>query len=179
MFATTLPDASSPATDPKSSDGISRAFSNCLRASSWMSPAICGSELSISGMGGICITDLLATRLHTPAGAGHRGRAPGTVRYLHGEHHKKLGKAGEPGHVHENHPRLWPGGRWMSALIILGCDPGIDPALAIAFAHGRPDIQLAGITTVAGNVGLAQTTANALAVCEVIGAGQKIGSAHV
>src|ERR1035441_1844150 len=157
MFATTLPDASSPATDPKSSDGISRAFSNCLRASSWVSPAICGSELSISGMGGICITDLLATRLHTPAGAGHRGRAPGTVRYLHGEHHKKRGRLGSLD---------------MSTKIILDCDPGIDDALAIAFAHGHPDIELAGITTVAGNVGLAQTTANALAVCEFIGAGQ-------
>jgi len=59
----------------------------------------------------------------------------------------------------------------MSTKIILDCDPGIDDALAIAFAHGHPDIELAGITTVAGNVGLTKTTANALAVCEFIGAG--------
>jgi purine nucleosidase len=58
----------------------------------------------------------------------------------------------------------------MSTPIILDCDPGIDDALAITFAHGHPDIELLGITTVAGNVGLAQTTANALAVCEFIGA---------
>jgi len=58
----------------------------------------------------------------------------------------------------------------MSTPIILDCDPGIDDALAIAFAHGHPGIDLVGITTVAGNVGLAQTTANALAVCEFIGA---------
>ena len=58
----------------------------------------------------------------------------------------------------------------MPTTIILDCDPGIDDALAIAFAHGHPDIDLAGITTVAGNVGLAKTTANALAVCEFIGA---------
>ena len=58
----------------------------------------------------------------------------------------------------------------MPTTIILDCDPGIDDALAIAFAHGHPDIELAGITTVAGNVGLAKTTANALAVCEFIGA---------
>ena len=58
----------------------------------------------------------------------------------------------------------------MSTRIILDCDPGIDDALAIAFAHGHPDIELAGITTVAGNVGLAKTTVNALAVCEFIGA---------
>jgi purine nucleosidase len=58
----------------------------------------------------------------------------------------------------------------MSTKIILDCDPGIDDALAIAFAHGHPGIELTGITTVAGNVGLAKTTANALAVCEFIGA---------
>jgi purine nucleosidase len=58
----------------------------------------------------------------------------------------------------------------MPTKIILDCDPGIDDALAIAFAHGHPDIELAGLTTVAGNVGLAKTTANALAVCEFIGA---------
>jgi len=58
----------------------------------------------------------------------------------------------------------------VSTRIILDCDPGIDDALAIVFAHGHPGIELVGITTVAGNVGLAKTTANALAVCEVIGA---------
>jgi purine nucleosidase len=58
----------------------------------------------------------------------------------------------------------------MSTKIVLDCDPGIDDALAIAFAHGHPGIELTGITTVAGNVGLAKTTANALAVCEFIGA---------
>ena len=59
----------------------------------------------------------------------------------------------------------------MATPIILDCDPGVDDALAIAFAHGHPGIDLLGITTVAGNVGLAKTTANALAVCEYIGAG--------
>jgi len=58
----------------------------------------------------------------------------------------------------------------MATRIILDCDPGIDDALAIAFAHGHPGLELVGITTVAGNVGLARTTANALAVCEFIGA---------
>ncbi len=57
----------------------------------------------------------------------------------------------------------------MATRIILDCDPGIDDALAIAFAHGHPGIDLVGITTVAGNVGLAKTTANALAVCEFTG----------
>jgi purine nucleosidase len=58
----------------------------------------------------------------------------------------------------------------MSATIILDCDPGIDDALAIAFATGYPGIELAGITTVAGNVALPKTTANALAVTEFVGA---------
>ena len=58
----------------------------------------------------------------------------------------------------------------MATKIILDCDPGIDDALAIAFAHGNPDITLLGLTTVAGNVGLSRTTENALAVCEFIGA---------
>src|SRR2546421_5237547 len=81
-------------------------------------------------------------RLHTRAQAGHGG-APTSVPVPY---------------------------RDMATRIILDCDPGIDDALAIAFAHGHPDIELVGITTVAGNVGLAKTTANALAVCEFIGA---------
>jgi len=59
----------------------------------------------------------------------------------------------------------------MSTSIILDCDPGIDDALAIAFAAASPEVDLAGITTVAGNVGLAKTTANALAVASFVGAG--------
>jgi purine nucleosidase len=53
--------------------------------------------------------------------------------------------------------------------VILDCDPGIDDALAIAFACGHPDLDLRGVTTVAGNVGLALTTANALSVLEFAG----------
>jgi purine nucleosidase len=55
--------------------------------------------------------------------------------------------------------------------IILDCDPGIDDALAIAFAAGCPDLDLLGITTVAGNVGLPLTTANAQRVAEFVGIG--------
>jgi purine nucleosidase len=54
----------------------------------------------------------------------------------------------------------------MPKKIILDCDPGVDDALAIAYAIGSPEIDLVGITTVAGNVGLAKTTANAIRVCE-------------
>ena len=48
--------------------------------------------------------------------------------------------------------------------VIIDCDPGIDDALALVFAHGHPDLEVRGITTVAGNVDLDQTTANALRV---------------
>lgn len=58
----------------------------------------------------------------------------------------------------------------MSTKIILDCDPGVDDALAIAFAHGHAGIDLVGITTVAGNVSLDKTTRNAMAVTEFVGA---------
>jgi purine nucleosidase len=53
--------------------------------------------------------------------------------------------------------------------LILDCDPGIDDACAIAFACGHPGLDLRGVATVAGNVGLTQTTANALSVLEFAG----------
>jgi purine nucleosidase len=53
--------------------------------------------------------------------------------------------------------------------IIIDCDPGIDDALALVFAHGHADLDLLGITTVAGNVGLGTTTANALAIRDYVG----------
>jgi purine nucleosidase len=55
--------------------------------------------------------------------------------------------------------------------IILDCDPGIDDALAIAFAAGCPDLDLLGLTSVAGNVGLDLTTSNAQRVSEFVGIG--------
>ncbi len=53
--------------------------------------------------------------------------------------------------------------------IIIDCDPGIDDALALVFAHGSPGLRLRGVTTVAGNVPLEMTTANALRVADFIG----------
>jgi purine nucleosidase len=54
--------------------------------------------------------------------------------------------------------------------IILDCDPGVDDAMAIVYALGAPELDLAGITTVAGNVSLAKTTSNALRICHFLGA---------
>lgn len=51
--------------------------------------------------------------------------------------------------------------------VIVDCDPGHDDAIALMLAHRHADV--AGITTVAGNAGLAATTANALAVAALLG----------
>ncbi len=54
--------------------------------------------------------------------------------------------------------------------IIIDTDPGQDDAVAILLALGSPeDIDLLGITTVAGNVPLALTQKNARITCEVAG----------
>lgn len=53
--------------------------------------------------------------------------------------------------------------------VIIDCDPGIDDALALVFAYGHPDLEIRGITTVAGNVDLGKTTANALRVRDYVG----------
>ena len=55
------------------------------------------------------------------------------------------------------------------ARVILDCDPGIDDALAIVFACGHPGLDLAGVTTVSGNVDLDKVTGNALSVLELAG----------
>ena len=56
----------------------------------------------------------------------------------------------------------------MPKKILLDCDPGLDDALALLLAHGDPDIELKGVTTVGGNVGLPRTTRNALALREYL-----------
>lgn len=52
--------------------------------------------------------------------------------------------------------------------VVLDCDPGHDDALAIMLAVADPRIDLRGVTTVAGNVGLANTTENALRVLDMV-----------
>lgn len=50
--------------------------------------------------------------------------------------------------------------------IILDCDPGHDDAVAIMLAAQAPNLELLGISTVAGNQTLAKTTCNALHVVQ-------------
>jgi pyrimidine-specific ribonucleoside hydrolase len=52
--------------------------------------------------------------------------------------------------------------------IILDCDPGHDDALAMLLALHRPEVELLGVTTVAGNATLDHTTRNALSVLTLI-----------
>jgi purine nucleosidase len=54
--------------------------------------------------------------------------------------------------------------------IIIDCDPGQDDAVALLLAIASPDeLELLGITTVAGNVPLAATERNARMMCDIAG----------
>lgn len=51
--------------------------------------------------------------------------------------------------------------------IIIDCDPGVDDAIALLLAFASPELEILGITTVAGNVPLALTQKNARQICEL------------
>jgi inosine-uridine nucleoside N-ribohydrolase len=53
--------------------------------------------------------------------------------------------------------------------VILDCDPGHDDAIALLLALASPELELLGVTTVAGNQTLERTTANAIRVLDHIG----------
>jgi inosine-uridine nucleoside N-ribohydrolase len=53
--------------------------------------------------------------------------------------------------------------------VLIDCDPGHDDAIAILLALASPEVELRGVTTVAGNQTLEKTTRNALVVLEVAG----------
>jgi len=57
----------------------------------------------------------------------------------------------------------------MTRKIIIDTDPGQDDAVAILLALASPEIEVLGITAVAGNVPLALTERNARIVCELAG----------
>ena len=57
----------------------------------------------------------------------------------------------------------------MAERIILDCDPGHDDAIALLLALASPEIELLGVTTVAGNQTLEKTTANAIRILEFSG----------
>ncbi len=53
--------------------------------------------------------------------------------------------------------------------ILIDCDPGIDDAIALLMAFAAPELDVVGITSVGGNVGLEATTKNALALATLAG----------
>jgi inosine-uridine nucleoside N-ribohydrolase len=53
--------------------------------------------------------------------------------------------------------------------VVFDCDPGHDDAIALALALASPELELLGVTTVAGNQTLAKTTANAIRVLDHLG----------
>lgn len=57
----------------------------------------------------------------------------------------------------------------MPTPVIIDCDPGIDDAIALLLALASPELDVLAVTTVAGNVPLASTTANGLRVLELLG----------
>jgi inosine-uridine nucleoside N-ribohydrolase len=59
----------------------------------------------------------------------------------------------------------------MATAILLDCDPGHDDAIALLLALASPELELLGVTTVAGNQTLAKTTANAIRILDFIGRG--------
>src|SRR6478672_2726194 len=48
-------------------------------------------------------------------------------------------------------------------------DPGVDDSMAILFAFASPEVQIEGLSTVFGNVGVDLTTKNALRLVELAG----------
>lgn len=57
----------------------------------------------------------------------------------------------------------------MTRKIIIDTDPGQDDAVAILLALGSPELEVLGITAVAGNVPLTLTQTNARKICELAG----------
>ena len=57
----------------------------------------------------------------------------------------------------------------MAQKIIIDTDPGQDDAVAILLALASPELDLLGLTIVAGNVPLDRTLQNALTICELAG----------
>ncbi len=53
--------------------------------------------------------------------------------------------------------------------LLIDTDPGVDDAVAIFMALASPDVELLGLTTVGGNVPLARSTRNALALLQAAG----------
>src|SRR5437763_6512012 len=57
----------------------------------------------------------------------------------------------------------------MPTALLHDCDPGHDDAIALLLALASPELDVVGVTTVAGNQTLEKTTANAIRVLDFLG----------
>jgi len=57
----------------------------------------------------------------------------------------------------------------MVGRVIIDCDPGVDDAAALFLALASREIDIRGVTAVAGNIPLVRTEANARLICELAG----------
>jgi purine nucleosidase/pyrimidine-specific ribonucleoside hydrolase len=64
----------------------------------------------------------------------------------------------------------------VSTPILLDCDPGHDDAIALLLALASPELELLGVTTVAGNQTVEKTTANAIRVAELVGSDVRVAA---
>ena len=53
--------------------------------------------------------------------------------------------------------------------LMIDTDPGVDDAIAILMALASPEVEIVGLTSVGGNVPLARSTRNALALLQATG----------
>lgn len=53
--------------------------------------------------------------------------------------------------------------------LIIDCDPGVDDAVALFLAFASPELEILGVTTVAGNVGASLTARNARLIRQIAG----------
>lgn len=53
--------------------------------------------------------------------------------------------------------------------ILIDTDPGVDDAVALLFALQHPDLEVVGVTSIGGNVGIDHTTRNAAGILQLAG----------
>ncbi len=76
------------------------------------------------------------------------------------------------GHIAKTHPAsLGPftSGAPHSLPVIMDCDPGHDDAIALVLAHARPEIDILGVCTTAGNQTIEKITLNARKILSFLG----------
>src|ERR1044071_4077839 len=58
--------------------------------------------------------------------------------------------------------------------VVLDMDPGVDDAMVLLLALNDPEVEVAGITTVSGNVSLRKGTTNALRLLQAVARNERV-----